>query len=357
MTNVLPVEQIELATRLGAAIDAINAALAGVTDPGQLLIGAKCRGLMAGYDARWCAEEMQVEDVEYLLESDLWNPETGRKSRSFRVSGKVDARVVLEGRLLIMDHKTTSDDISTPDAPYWKQLVVEGQVSHYMLLEWLNGRKVDGAIWDVIHKLAIAPKNVIKAEVPRVLNSGEYFGRKMSPAALDQLRETGREDLEMYEARLAYDCAVERPQRYFQRRSVLRIDAEIHEYATELWEHGQEILHVQNTQRNVRNSGACMLYNTPCQFLGVCSGHDSLESDKWQRKACVHSELPIEGDGRDVLTNSRIRCFQTCRRKHYNDYELGVERSDDEERASLYFGTLLHKGLEAWFLAAKEAAE
>jgi CRISPR/Cas system-associated exonuclease Cas4 (RecB family) len=66
-------------------------------------------------------------------------------------------------------------------------------------------------------------------------------------------------------------------------------------------------------------------------------------------------ELPgIEGDGRNVLTNSRIRCFQTCRRKHFYEYELGVERQDEEEREALYFGNLWHAALEAWFLASQK---
>jgi hypothetical protein len=93
-----------------------------------------------------------------------------------------------------------------------------------------------------------------------------------------------------------------------------------------------------------------MLYGSPCKFLGVCSGHDTAESDNWKKKEHVHNELDgIDGDGRDVLTNSRIRCFQTCKRKHYYQYELGIERIDAEEREALAFGTLYHAGLEAWW--------
>jgi ATP-dependent helicase/DNAse subunit B len=93
-----------------------------------------------------------------------------------------------------------------------------------------------------------------------------------------------------------------------------------------------------------------MLYGSPCKFLGICSGYDSPDSDKWQRKTQVHNELPIiDGDGRDYLSNSRIRSFQTCRRKHYYEYELGIERQDDEERECLVFGTLLHSALNQWW--------
>jgi hypothetical protein len=159
----------------------------------------------------------------------------------------------------------------------------------------------------------------------------------------------GRETLEMYEARLAQDCISVRPEHYFQRRSVPRLDAEIHEYAVELWEHSQEMLHVLRLDRRARNSGACMNYNRPCEYLGICSGFDTPESDKWRRKEQIHSELPmVNGDGRDVLTNSRIRCFQTCRRLHYYKYILGIERVEEEIDAR-WFGTCWHQAMEAYF--------
>jgi hypothetical protein len=339
--------------RLTAALTALDTAAAGKSDERQLLVVAKCRGLMAGYQARWGAAGYAPEAVEDLVISDLWNPETQRRSRSFRIAGKLDT-TGYSGRRVLFDHKSTSEDITDPNAPYWRQLVIEGQVSHYMLLEWLNGRKVDEAVWDVMRKPGISPKNVTKAEVTFTLSHGRYFGREMSKAALAELRESGRENLEMYEARLAYDCSTERPNWYFERRSVPRLDADLHEYASELWGHSQEILHARRENRWPRNSGACMLYGSPCRFLGICSGYDTPESDNWRRKQSVHAELPmLDGDGRDVLTNSRIRCFQTCRRKHFYDYELGIERQDEEEREALFFGNVWHLALEAWFNASK----
>jgi hypothetical protein len=358
MTEVLPVEQIEQAARLGAAIDAINDAVAGVTDPGQALIAAKCRGLMAGYHARWCNEQYKTISAEETVLVDLWNPESGRKSRTFRVVSKKDALCRDEReRLVLFDHKSTGEDISDPNSPYWRQLVVEAQPSHYMLVEWLNGHKVDGAVWDVVRKPGISPKNVAKGDVQNTLSTGVYFGRKLSADALAQLKTTGREDLEMYEARLAHDCTAERPQWYFQRRSVPRLNAELYEWAAELWEHSQEIIHARATNRWSKNWKSCMAYNRPCEFLEICSGHDTVESDNWRKKEFVHGELrQIEGDGRELLTQSRIGCFLMCRRKHFYQYELGIERQHEDEAEALFFGNLWHRAQEAWFLAAKEAA-
>jgi hypothetical protein len=335
--------------RLIAALEELDRLASVTTDPAQTLVIAKCRGLIAGYDKRWKHIEYAVDEVEGLVTSDLWNPETERKSRSFRIAGKLDV-TGSTGRRIIFDHKTTSSEINDPNAPYWRQLIVEGQASHYLLLEWLNGRKADEAIWDVMRKPGIRPKEVAKKDRELTFSSGYYFGRPLSEFSLNALRESSREDFEMYEARLAYDCMEDRPEWYFQRRSVPRLDADLHEYATDLWGHSQDILYARRENRWPRNSGACMLYGTPCKFLGICSGYDTPESDNWKRKEQVHNELPmLEGDGRDILTNSRIRCFQTCRRKHFYTYEMGIDRQDEEEKEALFFGTVWHFALEAWF--------
>ena len=333
---------------LTSAMDAINAR--PLADESQALVAAKCRGLMAGYHARWGNVAYDVYAVEQFVNADLWNPETNKKSRTFRIAGKLDVQARYGGRNTILDHKTTSAAIADADEPYWRQLVIEGQITHYMLLEWLNGRKVEDATWDVIRKPSISPKSLSKKDIEMVVMSQSYLGYSIPDEAIEEMKATGRETLEMYEARLMNDCINERPNWYFQRRTIPRMDSEVAEYAQELWNHGQEILHARNTGRNDRNSGACMMYGSPCKFLGICSGHDSPDSANWTRKDQVHVELPIVGsDGRDILTNSRIRCFQTCRRKAYYEYELGIERVNEEEKEALYFGTLIHSALEAYF--------
>lgn len=337
-------------TPLDSALAAISNVDAATTD--IALIVAKCRGLMRGYDARWIGAGLGVDAVECLVQSELYNPETERRSRSFTVAGKLDTTLRDGSRRLVVDHKTTSEDISDPNSPYWRQLAIEGQASHYMLLEWLNGRKADGALWDVVRKPGISPKKLAKSDVKATTMLKTYCGTPVSAETIAEMQANERETFEMYEMRLAQDCISERPQWYFQRRIVPRLDAELHEYATELWEHSQELLHARRFNRHARNSGACMMYHSPCKFLGICSGHDTTDSENWQRKAQVRVELPeLTGDGKDVLTNSRIRMFQTCRRKHYLSYELGIERLDAEEREALIFGTIWHVGQAAWFSA------
>jgi hypothetical protein len=334
----------------------LEAALA-VVPPEAGLGGAKIRALLHGYHARWSDSGYRPVQVEKVLHSPLWNPATGRRSRKLRIAGKVDLLAELDGALVLVDHKATSEDISDPASPYWRQLIVEGQLSHYLLLLWLNGVKADYAVWDVVRKPAISPRQLTKGERSSLSSTRCWFSQEFPSDEIDKALQTGRETDALYQARLRHDCTVERPQWYFQRRTIPRLDAEIHEYATELWDHGQEIVQIRRTGRHVRNSGACLIYGGPCKFLGICSGHDEPDSANWQRSAWVHPELPpLEGDGRGILTNSRIRTFQTCRRKHYLQYELGIERLEEEEREALVFGSLWHDTMEAYFNAMRGEA-
>lgn len=344
---------------LDAALAAINEAVPVDADNSKQLIAAKARGLMVGYHARWKDAGYTVFSVERTVTADLRNPETSAKSRTFNLAGKIDVTVCsLDSRVLVVDHKTTSDDIADPNSTYWRQLAIEGQVSQYMLLEWANGRKADGALWDVVKKPGISPKKLAKADIKAAIVHGRYCGMAMQAEDIIELQETERETLSMYTARLAFDCTHERPQHYFARRPVPRLDADLYEYACEAWEHSQEIIHARRLGRWARNSGACMTYGMPCKFLGICSGHDTPDSEKWQRKPSVHVELPdLTGDGRNWLTNSRIRTFQTCRKKHYYEYELGIERVEEEEREALYFGNVWHLAQQAWWEAQPKETE
>ncbi len=324
---------------LNAALRRINELLPA---DDQAVMRAKLRGLMRAYAARWAADNFGVIEIETLATSDLYNPATSAKSRSFTVAGKKDVLLVENGRLWLMDHKTTSQDIEDPNCAYRRQLIVEGQHNHYGLLEHLNGKRIDGSIWDVTRKPSISPRQLTKAEQAQVAATGTWF--------TDIAKPCDRETPAMYEARVAHDAAVIRPGWYFQRWRIARLDSALIEYAGELWQHGQDILAARRQNVWVRNSGACLEYGSACKFLGICSGYDDPDSQNWQRADWVHPELPIiDSDGRDVLTNSRVRCWQTCHRKHYYKYELGIERVDAEEREALFFGSCWHEALAVWF--------
>lgn len=55
----------------------------------------------------------------------------------------------------------------------------------------------------------------------------------------------------------------------------------------------------------------------------------------------------------DLLTASRLRCARQCQRLHHYRYGLGYRPTEDVH--ALRFGTLVHAGLEAWWLAEGDA--
>jgi hypothetical protein len=331
---------------LQAAIDVVNA----VEMPDSALICAKVRALARGYWARWATVDAFLKPVhiERTLSCRLPNPDTGKFSRDLLVGGKIDVVFDRMGKTVFFDHKTVSEDIADPAGTYWKQLIVDSQPSHYHWLLWLNGEKVDECTWNCLRKPSISPKQLkSKAERASAIAERRYFNAPLSQATLDWLQTNDREDLPMYEARLTHDCTIERPDWYFQRRTVPRLDDELMEYGRDLWDAGQLILDARRHNRWMKHPRSCMQYGRPCPYLGICSGYTTPDGPEWTKREKVHPEL--DSSDHNTLTFSSIRCYQTCPRKFYFLYELGISKRDEEESEALFFGSLMHTCLEVLY--------
>ena len=324
-----------------------------VSTPEDALIAVKAKALMVGYERRWGKEPWRTLAVEQLAHVKLINPETGRPSLTYSSAGKLDAIVVHEqtGRKMLVEHKTAGETIEAADAPYWQQAQLSSQVSKYLLLAWQLGCKLDGCVYDVIRKPSIKPRKLTKKEGLEIVGSGRYFGAMVSAPVADRVLNGTQlvECPELYGYRLSADIR-ENLDSYFQRREVPRPDHDLVEYARELWDAATEMRETRHHGRHLRNPDACMKFGRPCAYLGICSGYDTPESDKWEKRGDVHPEL--EGltsgsGGRDVLTNSRLKTWLTCRRQHFYRYELGIQRRDERDE-NLFFGHVIHKALEAW---------
>lgn len=355
-------------------MDALNKALDSLPSDAEPEILAKVRGLMVGYHHRWKTQEWQTLAVEQEYHLPIINPETGRRSQTFTQAGKQDALAAwTDGRIYQVEHKTTSSDIADPNATYWRQLDIDAQVSAYVLANWQQGMKLDGTLYDVIRKPTIKPGKVKQGEkrmkckdkttgqmrflteqekqegnfgsIHEIYFQGTYYGFDVQEPLSKAIRAGEIETPELFEYRLAHDC-LENPEKYYARKQVPRLDSELLEYASELWDVAKTIHEARKHDRHYRNSSACMSYGRPCEYLPLCSGHDTTESDQW-RKRDIHAELESTSST-GVLTVSRTKCFQLCRRKHFYRYELGIER-DKERDEALYFGTLFHTALQFWW--------
>lgn len=284
---------------VGVDIDfAVNAACADyqhfpawcITPEDQLdweIEGVIVECLIRGYVERWGQSPQQTVAVETQFDLPLVNPETGASTPLWRIAGKIDKIVSLDGRLLISELKTAGEEIDA-EADYWKRLRIDQQISLYMIAARQLGHDVQGIIYDVTRKPLIRPRKLTKAENCDIAATGNYCG---SPGVTGE-----RETPQMYGARLLVDMR-ERPDWYFARREVARLEADLSDFAYELWQYQGILRDCQRTGRWPRNTSAC-LHPYKCEYWELCTGgYDTASGttpDGFKRLDFVHPELQPE---------------------------------------------------------------
>jgi len=219
---------------LGEAIEAIN----GLDDPFEL---ARASALFAGYVAHWKRPAGVALLVEKEFRCALTNPATGADSRTFELAGKIDALTILDGRKLLVEHKTTSEDIS-PGSPYWQRLRIDTQIPIYLRGVESLGHRADGVLYDVLAKPRLRP-------------------RKSEPATL-------------YQERL-FDEVTSHPERYFAQVELPILEREIDDAMADAWATARAIRESELSGRWPRNSDACVRWSRPCSYFGLCTGQRS----------------------------------------------------------------------------------
>lgn len=198
-------------------------------------------------------------ETETVFEFPIRNPETTGTSQTFVAGGKRDGVVRLhDGRIANREMKTTSEDIARPR--YWARLLIDSQVSLYcMAEEGGKGRLIESTVYDVIRKPGMAPLLATPVEKRKYKKDGDLY------ASQREFDETPEE----WEERL-YEDTQQRPEFYFARREVSRLDKDLHEFRQELWDVAKDIRQAQLTGRWYRNSGrmTCDF----CPFFDLCIG-------------------------------------------------------------------------------------
>lgn len=266
------------ADRLGCAFMAMRAS---VTDPFDLV---RAEVLLAGYEARWGehAADYEVLGVEVEFETAMINPLTGMPSQTWRLAGKIDAivREISSGRVLVVEHKTSSEDISQ-GSEYWRRLRMDGQVSVYFEGAVALGHDVAACLYDVLGKPGIKPLKATPVEDRKFTKAG----------ALYATQRIADETPEEYRTRLLEKIA-EAPERYFQRGEVTRMETERESSMVDVWQLAQSLREAERMGRAPRNPDACLSYGRTCEFFAACSGESSLENDpRFVRLTEMHPEL------------------------------------------------------------------
>lgn len=281
---------------------------------------AKMETLIKGYHYRWKDAAIEVVDVEAEFRTPLINPDTGAKSRTYDLGGKMDAviRNVLSGDLLVMEHKFTTLDI-TAGSSYWKRLRMDDQISAYYDGARSRGYDVQGCLYDVIQRPGSKPRQatpeedrkytkpkvcpeckdkalvVAKAEKVKLLVKDIPLTDGCQPCAASvhlysNLREFDETPSE-YATRISSAIA-ENPDAYYQRGKVVRLAEELKDARWDVWNTAKQIREATRSGRHVRNTSACEKFGSECQYFDVCAGEaDINDPHKFTDRESKHSEL------------------------------------------------------------------
>lgn len=248
----------------------------------------RANAMIDAYDRRWRDERdlYEVLAVEQEFRAPLVNPATMMPSRTWQIAGKVDVivRRKSDGRVLVVDHKTTSDDVQSDDAIMWTKLQMDSQASMYVLGAESLGYEVDELLWDVLKKPGQRPKLATPVADRKYTKDGALY------KAQREFDETPAE----YGARIR-EVLSEAPDRFFQRRSFPRLASQIADFMADAWTQAATMRESAALGRSARNVDACHRYGT-CPYWVVCSagGHPSDYPADFVKVENVHPELTKE---------------------------------------------------------------
>lgn len=270
----------------------------------ELIDRLKLQVLITGYHLRWAEEaaHYDVLGVELQFEGPLTNPKTGRASQLWKLAGKLDVLVRdrRDGLVRVVEHKSSSEDVS-PGSDYWRRLKMDGQVSVYFEGGRILGHEVYAVLYDVIGKLRhdfvqvpvldeLGNKVVHNAQGERV-RTAQGKWRQTGDKDAGFTLQTRPETAEEFQARIA-GVVAEAPEKYFSRAEVHRLEQELADGITDVWQLGQSLRDEEIAERFPRNPDACMQPGRTCPFFAACAGEASLDDQRlYVQSDDVHPEL------------------------------------------------------------------
>jgi len=318
-------------------------------------IMAMAAGYIEHYD-EWLSE-IQLEAVEKHVETKLVNLDTGGTLKKFRLHGYIDKFVTHNGKRLIVDHKTTGEDISDPGGRYWKRLECDPQSTTYLLLCLSEGYDVGGIVWDVVQKPRIKPTTlnraqVLELEVERTYCDSFFGGTDLF---LDELAppcgtyangEPKREESPLLYGARVRKYVREHAKEMFQIRKINRTDEDVYDLNQSVRSVSRMIRWCELNGEWAQNLRSCFAYNHPCEYFDVCHGCELLESPSF---------VKVERD-RWRLSHSAIGDFFTCPRKYYHRQICGY-RPVTVESEALRTGSLWHAAMDCIYRELVEPHE
>lgn len=214
--------------------------------------------MIDGYAARYAVEGYESLQCEARFEFDLYDPKTNENIDGVKVNGMMDGLMtnIADGKVILRETKTTSEDISSSFAPYWEKLKLDSQVSTYLLAVHETAKE---CLYDVVKKPLLKQKKEELFE--------EY---------LERIRLEVLSDLD----------------KYFVRKVIHRSDSEILENLKDMVRVTKMIQDCEGKSNFPRYTNSCFSFNSKCPYYDVCCGWESLEDKtKFVKNDDVFGEL------------------------------------------------------------------
>ena len=253
-----------------------------VVDSNQMVQWHLATAMIRGYAERYATEEFEVVEVEKEFVGEIRNPDTGRKSQTFRIAGKVDGIVRCHDGLYLLEHKTAS----TIDANYLDKLWTDTQIALYCYYLRELGYPIVGVIYNVLLNSRLKQGKgetqeeyeVRHAELAAKNKSGKSTAKRQMPETDDE-----------FQARLTEWYS--RPEA-LHREFIYLSEDRLAMLQDEVWEITQQYLDARRRGKWLLNTSNCFSYQRPCEYLAYCqSGFNPNVADNLYEIALPNEEL------------------------------------------------------------------
>ena len=312
------------------------------SDPYEL---AKCLPLLRHYHQyyRATSRDWRIVAVEREFRIPLINPQSGRASRTYDLSGKIDLIIeVLSGPYAgyyVVEHKTSSEDIKLGSL-YWRKLRLDDQITIYIDGARSLGYPVRGVIYDVVQRPGISPKEatpvedrtwtqhrdakpgkpctghkaaaraaaklagekILVADIPYDPDCSECTPPKPEePPRLHSGQRAEDETPEEFEERVEA-AIVSDPDRYYRRPDapIVRLEDELENMRQNIWEHCKRLVADARSDWHPLSTSSCGDFHRLCDYFDLCTGDASInDRTRFRIREQSHPELSAEIQGKD----------------------------------------------------------
>lgn len=285
--------------------------------------------LVWGWYHIWSKQHLDIVATERSMQSRLRNPETSHPTPLFDLAGKIDGIVRLpDGRLSVLEHKTISDSVE-PNSDYWQRLQLDGQITIYILLARASGYPVETVLYDVIRKPSIRPELVtlLDEDGSKIVLDGQgdrVFKKDGSPRQTGDPKkgytlQTRMQTYQEWQEKLALDIS-HRPDYYYARVEIARLDSDLKEMRYELWDIQQALQDAKRHNRwykTVRRD-TCGF----CPYFGLCSSRYDFTGEAPEGFVLLNTSHPELEDAKHGEATSTTET---------TDFEAGAECSAGTE--------------------------